>query len=285
LKAAHYITLASALVLMALLYKWGNTTPPAKMPKADKQARPGAMAQGSNPIKPASFDSLLASSKMQLVGSAADSVKNLENQLTAIRDQSRMAVIFSTLGGVWDRSKQPAIGTYYNAKAAKLENSGKKLTFAGQLFLQLMQDEHSASVQMWEATEAVSCLEQSLKIDSTNEDTKLALASAYIEGTGEPMRGVMLLRGITEKNPDDVSANMLLGRMSIQSGQYDKAVKRFETVLNKEPGNSEAVYFLAQSYEGLGNKAKAIELLKKCKELVNKPDFSREIDQHINSLK
>jgi uncharacterized protein HemY len=245
----------------------------------------GAMAQGNSPVKPISFDSLLASSKAMLKKGAADSVNTIEKEIAAIGDSSRMAVVFSRLGGVWERNKQVAIATYYNAKAAKLENSGKKLTFAGQIFLQLMQEEHSASVQVWEATEAVRCLELSLKIDSTNEDTKLALASAYIEGTGEPMRGVMILRGITSKNPNDVHANMLLGRMSIQSGQYDKAVKRFETVLEQEPANSEAVYFLAESYEGLGNKAKAIELLNKCKELVNKPDFSREIDQHINTLK
>lgn len=285
MKAAHYITLASAITLTAILYWGGNTIPPAKKSGADKQARPGAMASAAEPVKAASFDSLLMISKARLPKPAMDSVKIIETELAAIRDSSRMAVVFTRLGGVWERNKQPIVATYYNAKAAKLENSGKKLTFAGQIFLQLMQEEHSPSVQVWEAAEAVRCLEQSLKIDSTNEDTKLALATAYIEGTGEPMRGVMILRGITAKNPDDIPANMLLGRMSIQSGQYDKAVKRFETIIRVQPDNSEAVYFLAQSYEGMGNKAKAIELLEKCKKMVNKPDFSREIDQHINTLK
>ena len=285
MKAAHYITLASAITLTAILYWGGNRIPPAKKSGADAQARPGAMASAASPVKPASFDSLLMISKARLPKAAMDSVKIVETELTAIRDSSRMAVVFTRLGGLWERNKQQIVATYYSALAAKLENSGKKLTFAGQIFLQLMQEEHSPSVQVWEAAEAVRCLEQSLRIDSTNEDTKLALATAYIEGTGEPMRGVMILRGITNKNPDDIPANMLLGRMSIQSGQYDKAVKRFETILRVQPENSEAVYFLAQSFEGLGNKAKAIELLIKCKQLVNKPDFSREIDQHINTLK
>ncbi len=285
MKAVHYYTIAGAISLTALLYWGGNTIPPAKKPSADTQARPGAMGQATTTVKPASIDSVVVNSKAGLPKAANDSIKIIENELAAIRDSSRMAVVFTKLGGIWERNKKILVATYYNSKAAKLENSGKKLTFAGQIFLQLMQEEHSPSVQVWEAAEAVSCLEQSLRIDSTNEDTKLALASAYIEGTGEPMRGVMILRGITAKNPDDIPANMLLGRMSIQSGQYDKAVKRFETIIKLQPDNSEAIYFLAQSYEGLGNKAKAIELLKKCKELVNKPEFSREIDQHINTLK
>ena len=243
------------------------------------------MAQGPNTMKPASFDSLLAASTRLLPKTAADTVKTIENELAAIRDSSRMASVFVRLSAVFERNRQYPIAAYFTGKSAKLEKSGKKLTFAGQLFLQLMQDEHSPSVQMWEAQEAASCLEQSLKIDSTNEDTKLALASAYIEGTGEPMRGVLILRGITNEKPDDIPANMLLGRMSIQSGQFDKAVKRFETVLKQEPDNSEAVYFLAQTYEGLGNKEKTIELLERCKKLVNKEEFSKEIDRKINSLK
>ena len=285
MKAAHYITLASAVTLIALLYWGGNTIPPAKKPGANKQQAAGAMAQGPNTMKPASFDSLLAASTRLLPKTAADTVKTIENELAAIRDSSRMASVFVRLSAVFERNRQYPIAAYFTGKSAKLEKSGKKLTFAGQLFLQLMQDEHSPSVQMWEAQEAASCLEQSLKIDSTNEDTKLALASAYIEGTGEPMRGVLILRGITNEKPDDIPANMLLGRMSIQSGQFDKAVKRFETVLKQEPDNSEAVYFLAQTYEGLGNKEKTIELLERCKKLVNKEEFSKEIDRKINSLK
>ena len=177
------------------------------------------------------------------------------------------------------------VATYYKALEAKLENSEKKLTFAGQIFVQLMESENSPSVQMWDAQQAVSCLEQSLKLDPNNEDTKLALATGYIEGTGEPMRGVQMLLAITRENPDDIPANLLLGKMAIQSGQFDKAVGRFEKLLKLEPGNTEAMFFLAEAYEGTGNKVKAIELLEKCKKLVSDPAFSKDIDQKINSLK
>jgi lipopolysaccharide biosynthesis regulator YciM len=236
-------------------------------------------------MKPASFDSLLTASNKLLPKTAADTVKTIGNELAAMRDSTRMAAVFLRLSRVYERNNMLPIAAYYSGKAGKLEKSAKDLTFAGQIFLQLMQDEHSPSVQLWEAGEAVSCLEQSQQIDPNNEDTKLALATAYIEGSGEPMKGVAILRAITAEKPEDIPANMLLGRMSIQSGQFDKAVKRFETVLRVESNNSEAIYFLAQAYEGLGNKEKTIELLERCKTLVNKPDFSKEIDRKINSLK
>lgn len=245
----------------------------------------GAVSRGPNTMKPAPFDSILAAARTQLPKAAADSVTKIENELTAIHDSMKLAGIFMQLSNLWEHGKQLPVAAFYRARSAKLENSEKKLTFAGQFFLQLMENESVPSMQAWEAGEAVICLEQSLKINPDNEDTKLALATGYIEGTGEPMRGVQILLAITHDKPGDIPANMLLGRMSIQSGQFDKAIGRFETVLKQEPENKEALYFLAQAYEGKGDKKKAIELLEKCKKIVNDPAFSNDIDQKINSLK
>ena len=245
----------------------------------------GQVAQGPNTMKPASSDSIIVASKKLLPKTAADTVLTIENELAAIRDSSRMAAVFIRLSQIWERNNNRSVSTYYLAKSAKLENSEKKLTFAGQIFLQLMESEGDAAVQLWEAAEAVSCLEQSLKLNPGNEETKLALATGYIEGTGEPMRGVQILLAINREKPNDVPALMLLGRMAIRSGQVDKAIGRFETILKVEPENQEAMYFLAQAFEAKGDKKKAIELLEKCKLIVNKPEFSRDIDQHIKSLK
>lgn len=287
MRATHYITLATAIVLIALLYWGGNTVPPLKKQTAEMQ-RPnsgGAVAQGPNTVKPASFNSIVAASRKQLVKPAADSVLTIENELAAMRDSSRMAVVFTRLAGVWQRNKQPEAAAYYKGLAAKLENSEKSLTFAGQFYVELMESASDPAIMKWEATEGAEILERSLKINPDNEDTKLALATCYIEGTGEPMRGVQILLAITREKPDDIPANMLLGKMSIQSGQLDKALGRFETILKKDPANTEAMYFLAQAYEGKGDKKRAIELLEECKRIVNKPEFSRDVDQHISTLK
>jgi len=200
-------------------------------------------------------------------------------------DSLQMAPVFTTLAQTWQQHKQLPVAAYYYAKAAKLENSEKKLNFAGQFFLDLLHEAPSAEVQMWESLQAVACFERSLEVNPDNDTTKMALAAGYIEGTGETMRGVQLLLGITREKPDNIPANLMLGRMSIQSGQYDKAVQRYETVLKQEPENTEALYFLAEAYKGKGNKEKAIELLEKCKKIVNKPEFSKDIDQYINSFK
>lgn len=237
------------------------------------------------PVMPASFDSILAASRAKLPAAAADSVKAIENKIAAIRDSSQMAVLFFQLAVVWQNENQKPVAAYYSAKGAKLENSEKKLTFAGQFFLDLMQEDTTPSVQLWEAQEAISCLQRSVELDPNNDTAKIALASCYVEGTGETMQGVQLLLGIVRDKPDDIPANMLLGKLAVQSGQYEKAIGRFTTILRQQPKNTEAMYFMAAAYKGKGDKGKAIELLEECKRIVNKPEFSKDIDKYINSFK
>lgn len=244
-----------------------------------------AGAPGSNTMKPASLDSILVASRANLPKAATEEVTKIENELAAIRDSSQMAAVFVHLAHVWETNKQLPIAAYYGAKAAKLDNSEKKLNFAGQFFLELMHDAGSPSMMLWEVQEAKDCFQRALAINPDNDTTKLALATCYIEGTGETMQGVQLLLGITREKPDHIPANMMLGRLAIQSGQFDKAITRFETIRRKEPRNAEAIYFLAEAYKGKGDKQRAIELFEECKKIVNKPDFNREIDQYINSFK
>ena len=78
---------------------------------------------------------------------------------------------------------------------------------------------------------------------------------------------------------------MILGKLAIQSGQFDKAERRLAMVVSRQPDNTEAMYFLAEAYKGLGQKEKAVEWFEQCKKLVNNPDFSAEIDRYMQSMK
>jgi cytochrome c-type biogenesis protein CcmH/NrfG len=133
--------------------------------------------------------------------------------------------------------------------------------------------------------EAIACFEEALKVNPDNVDTKIALASCYTDGTGETMKGVTLLREVTQKDSNNIAANIILGKLAIQSGQFDKAVKRLERVIALRSDNTEAMYFLAEAYKGLGDKNKAIEMFEQCKRLVNKEEFSAEIDNYIKTFK
>ncbi len=282
MRKVHYLTLAVSIGCIALLYVWGKTIPPAK-----KDLNPdisGGMVSAHLHTS-LSIDSLLQAARKTVPVHALEQIDAVENEIASGADSLAMAPGITRLARIWQEHKQFPVAAHYYAKAAKLEKSEKSLNFAGQFFLQLVQHTHSHDMQVWVAQQAIDCFRQSLLINPDNDTTKLALAAGYIEGTGETMEGVQVLLGITREVPEHIPANLMLGRLAVQSGQYDKAIERFETVLSQEAGNTEALYFMAEAYKGKGNKEKAIELFEACKKLVNKPEFTREIDQYINSFK
>lgn len=235
-------------------------------------------------IKPASTDSLLTAAHQALKGHAAEDVAALENNIKSLKDSAAMEPLFDSLGNVWQQHNQFYAAAYARENAARLAKSDKRLNFAGQFFLDVAKVPAAPSVQRWAVDGAIRCFQQALTLNPANDTTRIALAAAYVDGSGEVMQGVAILKEITAKDPDNIPANLMLGRMSIQSGQLDKAVERFETVLKQEPKNREALYFLAEAYRGKGEKKKAIATLDKLKKIVNDPNFSKDIDDYIKSF-
>lgn len=283
MRKIHYISIVAALALIAVLY-WGVNTKPIQDPKDAKPATAQNTGGGAAPTS-ASFDSIKHASIQLLPTHAVEEINTLEEKAAATQDNAQKANIYGSIAKLWQEHKQMPVAAYYYAEEGKLESSEKKLNFAGQLFLSLMHNLQDPSMQMWAAEQGINCLERSLEINPDNDTTKIALASGYVDGTAQPMKGIQLLLGITREEPDNVAANLMLGKMSIRSAQYQKALGRFETVLKKEPNNTEAMYMLAVVYKELGNKEEAIELLEKCKKNVDNPEFSADIDAFIKTFK
>ena len=69
---------------------------------------------------------------------------------------------------------------------------------------------------------------------------------------------------MNKENPDNPLVLTNLGRLAIQTGQYDKAIQRLESAVAIEPENRNANCLLAQVYSETGNQEKAALFLKKC---------------------
>ena len=221
----------------------------------------------------------------EAIAKLSDENKIKANNLTQSATKSNTAIAYKDIAEFWEAQKDLNMAANYYKKGAFLENTEKSVTFAGNLFVALLQKTEEPSIRKWQAVEAISCFEKAIELNPTNIDTKIALATCYTEGTGETMKGVTLLREITQNDSTNIPANIILGKLAIQSGQFDKAKKRLELVLSLRPDNTEAMYFLAEAYKGLGDKQKAIELFEKCKTLVKNPDFTKEIDSYIKTFK
>lgn len=266
---------------------WGiNTTPPKpEDAPAQPAAQGGNQGQMAAEAPVASTDSILEASMGKLPEHAAAEAKELREIIMASSSTGKIAEANQELAQLLQEHKQIAAATHYYTEYAKLENSEKSLNFAARLNSDLFHRAESPSVRAWAAQQAIATYEKSLELNPDNDTVKMELAASYIDGSSQPMQGIQLLLGIVREEPDNIPANLMLGQLSIRSGQMDKAQERFEKVLGIEPENTEALYFLAEVHKSKGNKDKAIELLERCKKIVNNPEFSKEIDNYIKSFK
>jgi tetratricopeptide (TPR) repeat protein len=82
-----------------------------------------------------------------------------------------------------------------------------------------------------------------------------------------PMEGIMELRAIAEKDSTNVEAQFYLGKFAVQSGQLDKALMRFKTVVSLEPQNPDGWWELASVSFDMGEYGEAISFFDRTMEI------------------
>jgi len=116
-------------------------------------------------------------------------------------------------------------------------------------------------------------------------DLMIDSAMSLVTESGSPMQGIMLMRKILEEHPNNARAHFQMGLFSIQSGQFEKAVERFEKVISIDPSNVESLYFLGNAHSNLGNKTEAISYLESFIEKTEDEESRKEVEKIIEQLK
>ena len=75
------------------------------------------------------------------------------------------------------------------------------------------------------------------------------------------MKGILQMRSLSEKYPENADLQWNMGLFSIQSGQYEKAVARFEKVITIDAQRLDAYMQLALSYLALQDTSAATNVL------------------------
>lgn len=116
-------------------------------------------------------------------------------------------------------------------------------------------------------------------------EAKIERAKAMVQNGSNPMEGIMLLREVLEEDPGNTEAHYQLGLFSMQSGQWDKAVERFETVVSKkDPTYNDALFYLGQAYASTGQHEKAISVFNQYKQTSADTAVTNAVDRMIKEL-
>lgn len=233
-----------------------------------------------------SFDTILVKAKEKLSPNQLKQANFLEGLTQANTTNQQQA--FTNLAKFWkDTVHLFEPYAYYTAQAAKLENSEKSLTFAAQQFVDNLLGVGEPALQTWLATQAKDLFERALKLNPSNDSSKIGLGACYILGniSNNPMEGILPIREIVTKNPNNLYAQYVLGIGGRKSNQLDKAIERFLIVANADPKNILAIINLAECYELKQDKTNAVKWYNAAKPLVKEAFIVEELNKRINNLK
>jgi tetratricopeptide (TPR) repeat protein len=282
-KKPQWITIVVALVLLAILFKFGRIVP---------KKRQGNTAQAEMSQPAVSTDSILAQAKGKLTPEQLARLNSLEHLVVRGDVKNQQLMIYHELAHFWaDTGRVFEPYAWYEAQAARLENSEKSLTFAAHLFLRSLRSESDAAFQTWKATQAKDLFERSLKVNPNNDSSIVGLGACYIFGniSASPMEGILKVRSVADRDSTNIFAQEVLGHGSMISGQYDRAIARFEAVyrLSKTDENAklEACLMLGEAFERKAEKSSAIMWYQKSLNLIKNEEANAEVRKRIDELK
>lgn len=116
---------------------------------------------------------------------------------------------------------------------------------------------------------------------------RISEAVAMVQSGESPMQGVMKLREILEEYPDHLDVHWHLGHFSVQSGQYEKAIERFQKVVELDDHGHypDANFYLGKTYATLNEKERAIDSFEQYLEVVQDTTIKKRVEEFIDELK
>ncbi|WP_443944945.1 tetratricopeptide repeat protein [Pedobacter sp. AW1-32] len=216
--------------------------------------------------------------------------QNLATDIAALEgkyknaDGSEKTELAKELAQKWDDVEQITPSALYLEVVAHANPSSKTWLAAGNQFIKAFESTQDSIAQPLLLQKANASFKNALEKDPANIDAKTGLGVTIVNGLGAPMEGIAMLLEVVSKDPKNVKANMNLGLFSIKSGQFDKAIPRFNTVIATAP-TPEAYFYLGTALENLDRKQEAVDAYLKSKKLAANPTLSSFIDKKVAELR
>jgi len=278
-KKAQWITVFAGVLLVAAIFLFGRTSP--KSPETSTQF-------ASTVVDQFTIDSILIQAKELLKPEQINWINSLEQSVIRGDVKNQKLDLYHQLAHFWNDSVrvfEPY--AWYEAEAARLENSEKSLSFAAHLILENLRNEPDQGLKKWKALQAKDLFERSLRLNDKNDSAIVGLGACYIFGNiaENPMEGILKVRQVADKDSTNIFGQMVLGQGSLISQQYDKAIDRFGRILAIQPENLEAILMMAEVYERKDDRINAIIWYTNAIKYVKNPELITVLEKRIEDLK
>lgn len=282
IRTKQYILIGTMVLLVAFLFT--RDIKGLVKPKEETTAAASAGGQITSPeTATINLNEVSTTGKNLLSANLAKEITSLENTFKSAGDDDKVSAA-KLLAQKWDDLEQPIPSALYLEIIANKEPGLNNWLLTGDRFLKAFDNTRDSLLQPALLQKANSAYTNAVAIDSTDADAKTGLGITIVNGMGMPMQGIAMLMDVVKKDPTNLKANMSLGTFAIKSGQFDKAITRFNNIIAIKP-SPDAYFYLGTAYENLGKNNEAIDAYLKSKKLAANATLSKFIDEKVLALK
>jgi tetratricopeptide (TPR) repeat protein len=199
--------------------------------------------------------SLLKRSKENLTPSDRDLILLLQQEVERTEEDSAKVEPLKRLASAWYRLGNPSISGHYAEKIAEILNSEVSWSMAGSTFGLSLAEEPDYENKEYRRERAVFSFENAISLNPENIDNRINLALTYVEYplAEQPMKGIQMLLALNKEEPENPDVLFHLGRLAIQTGQFERAEGRLKSAEKLNPEDVRIVCALADLYEKTAN--------------------------------
>lgn len=212
----------------------------------------------------------------------AEEISALEGQVEKAEGEEKVSLLQS-LASKWEDLAKPIPQGFIYKEMAEVTPKLDYWVKSGDAFREGYTNQQDTALASALNKLAIESYQKAVDLDANNLAAKTGLGASLVTGSNNPMAGIALLREVVQADPKNLDANKTLGLFSMQSGQFDRAIDRFKTVIEIK-ADAESYFYLATAYEKIGQKSEAIAAYTKSKELAADPTLSQYIDRQIEEL-
>lgn len=268
LNNTQWAVLLGGTLLLGGLYV-GRTTPLIKKGEQTEMVEGVAVELNA--------EAVLLDARKALDSTQLKALAELENRKTTATSITDEIEAYKSLSSQWNDWNNYAVGGYYAEKIAELQPAGEAWAIAGTTYSIAAQRNQDVALKRFAARKALHAFEEAIKLEPDTIPHRINEALMYVElstvdKSVMPMTGAQKMLALDKEYPNNVSINLALGRLSmLRSGDYQKAVKRFENVATLPTATNtdklESHYMLVECYTQLNQPDKVRANLDACIQL------------------
>jgi outer membrane protein len=250
----------------------------------DAKSEETAPVAGSADFRPVNWESYIDSSIQSYSGSSREKFMLFRSNYQSAEGAGQKAAWADSLAGLFYNARNIVGIAYFREMKALASATEEAWMNAGNDYYRAA---NFSTPQLRAALfqKAIEAYDKAIQLNPDNLQALTSKGVCYVEGTGNPMEGITILREVLSKDSTFAEAHFQLGMFAIQSGQFEKALDRMEKVLKINPAYITAHLYKGQVYQQMGNLNEAIRSLEMYRDLSNEPEVKAQVNEYLVKLK